>query len=147
MHERLSVFLGQFIKLLLKLDGRLQSGRSQSEQIGGQRFADAVVADVDQDDFALERQKLEGTDRFFLVLLEPETGRALAFLETVGDALQEVHFGLIDVLLLGRARFFEQVAQFVEAVGDDFQIGEQQLLAKAPQFIGEIASREARQDN
>ena len=55
------------------------------------------------------------------------------------DALQQGQFELVGFLLLGGVGLLELILQPIDPVQDHFQVGEQQLLAEAAQFIGQVA--------
>ena len=84
-----------------------QRVRRQLEQVGRKRLVELVVADVDEHEFRLERQQLEAADGLFFLFLQAERRRRLICLESGGDALQQVEFQLVRVVLLGGPRLLE----------------------------------------
>src|ERR1019366_2155910 len=147
LHKRLAIFLGEFGQLHFQLRGGLNRRWRDFQQLRGQRFADAIIADVDEHQLRLECQKLKAADQLFLLRFQMRGGRAFPFFEAASDALQEVDLDLIQLLLFDRARFLQKVLDLVDAVRDDFQVGEDQLLAKSPQLIDEAAAAMPREDD
>ena len=130
-HEDLAVLGAKLFQLQLQFRGCGQSLRRQLQQFSRQRLSDAGVADVDQCQLWLKRQELKTANGFLLIFLESKRGGRLAFLEDRHDPLKQSQLLEIGFPLLGRFGFLGLVLELGDAVGDDFQIGEEQLLAEA----------------
>src|SRR5439155_9434539 len=73
-------------------------------------------------------------------------GRRFALLERRHDALKESQFLLIGFTFLARFWLLHLVFEPADTIGDDFQVGEEDLFAEAAQLGGEIAAAVAGQN-
>src|SRR5207249_1774797 len=121
--------------------------RSHRSQRWRQGLADAVVADVDEDQLGFEREQLKTADHFFLLFLESQRCRRLAAFEGLRDPLQERQLLLVGLALLGGFGLLGLILQLADSIADNFQVRKENLLTELAQFAGQVAAAVAIQDD
>ena len=139
-HEGLAILLGQLIEFQFQLRWRLQCVGGQLQEVGRETACRCdcrrcLPAPIPRLSVRSWKLRID----FSSSSLRPRRAGTLIRLEAGCDALEQREFRLVGFPFFRRLCFAHLVAQLVDAVADDLQIGEHHLFAKAAELVGEVA--------